>query len=74
MPKRRERGSGQNCDTRFLGNNDKSKGCRQKIKQYICRHCPNKREGGQPHFKKIKRNNFLTKVGEGGCHKSYCQK
>ena len=30
--------------------------------------------GGQPHFKKIKRKDFLTKVGEGGGHKIYCQK
>ena len=30
--------------------------------------------GGQPHFKKLKRNDFLTKVGEGGGHKTYCQK
>ena len=30
--------------------------------------------GGQPHFKKLKRNEFLTKVGEGGGHKTYCQK
>ena len=30
--------------------------------------------GGQPHFKKIKRNEFLTKVGEGGGHKTYCKK
>ena len=29
---------------------------------------------GQPHFKKLKRNDFLTKVGEGGGHKTYCQK
>ena len=28
------------------------------------------REGGQPHFKKFKRNVFLTKVGEGGGHKT----
>ena len=43
-------------------------------KGYIQRHCPNTREGGQPHFKKLKRNDFLTKVGEGEGHKTYCQK
>ena len=32
------------------------------------------REGGQPHFKKLKRDVFLTKVGEGGGHKTHCQK
>ena len=32
------------------------------------------REGGQPHFKKLKRDVFLTKVGEGGGHKTYCQR
>ena len=46
----------------------------KKKKQYIYRHCPNRRGGGQPHFKKLKRNDFLTKVGEGGGHKTYCQK
>ena len=46
----------------------------QKKTQYIYRHCPNRRGGGQPHFKKLKRNDFLTKVGEGGGHKTYCQK
>ena len=30
--------------------------------------------GGQPHVKKLKRNEFLTKVGDGGGHKTYCQK
>ena len=30
--------------------------------------------GGQPHVKNWKRNEFLTKVGEGGGHKTYCQK
>ena len=30
---------------------------------------PNRREEGQLHFKKLKRNNFLTKVGEGGVTK-----
>ena len=39
-------------------------------KQYIYRHCPNRREGGQPHFKKLKINDFLTKVGVGGGHKN----
>ena len=28
--------------------------------------------GGQPHVKNLKRNEFLTKVGEGGGHKTYC--
>ena len=46
----------------------------KKKKQYICWHCPNRREGGQPHVKKFKWNNFLTKVGEGGGHTTYCQK
>jgi len=32
------------------------------------------RGGGQPHVKNLKRNEFLTKVGEGGGHKTYCQK
>ena len=32
-------------------------------------HCPKGREGGQPHFKELKRNEFLTKVGEGGITK-----
>ena len=45
----------------------------KKTKQYIYRHCPNRRGGGQPHFKKLKRNDFLTKVGEGGGHKKYCR-
>ena len=53
---------------------DNNKGCRQKRKQYIYRHCPNRREGGQPHFKKLKRHDFLTKVREGGGHQTYCQK
>ena len=43
-------------------------------KQYIYIHCPNRRGGGQPHFKKLKRNDFLTKVGEAGGHKKYCQR
>ena len=30
--------------------------------------------GGQPHVKNLKRTEFLTKVGEGGGHKIYCQK
>ena len=38
------------------------------------KNCPNRREGGLPHFKKLKRDDFLTKVGEGGGHKTYCQK
>ena len=38
-------------------------------KQYIYRHCPNSREGGQPHFKKFNRKDFLTKVGRGRDHK-----
>ena len=37
-------------------------------KHFIKRHCPKKREGGQPHFKKLKRNIFLIKVGKGGDH------
>ena len=37
-------------------------------------HCTNRREGGQPDFKKLKRNDFLPTVGEGGGHKTYCQK
>ena len=41
-----------------------AKGCRQKNKQYIYRHCPNSREGGQPHFKKFKRNDFFDKSWE----------
>ena len=32
---------------------------------------PNRREEGQLHFKKLKRNNFLTKVGEGGVTKHF---
>ena len=45
-------------------------GVTSKKKQYICGHCPYRREGGQPHVKKFKWNNFLTKVGEGGGHKN----
>ena len=56
-----------------MGQKD-SLGVTSKKKQYICRHCPNRRGGGQPHVKKLKRNDFLTKVGEGGGHKTYCQK
>jgi hypothetical protein len=37
-----------------------------KKKQYIYRHCPNRRGRGQTHFKKLKKIDFLTKVGEGG--------
>ena len=29
-------------------------GVPSKKKQYICGHCPNRREGGQPHVKKFK--------------------
>ena len=29
---------------------------------------------GQPHFKNLKINDFLTKVREGGVHKTICQK
>ena len=42
----------------------------QKKKQYIYRHCPNRRGGGQTHFKKLKKIDFLTKVGEGGVNKT----
>ena len=42
--------------------------------KYIERHCPNRREEGQPQFKKLKRKDFLTKVGEGGGRRTYCQK
>ena len=49
-------------------------GVPSKKNQYIYRHCPNRREGGQPHFKKIKNEYFLTKVAGGGGHKTYCQK
>ena len=51
----------------------KLRGNLQKKKQYIQRHRPNRREGGQQNFKKLKRDDFL-KVGEGGGHKTYCQK
>ena len=50
------------------------RGAVQKKTQYIYRHCPNRREGGQPHFKELKRNDFLIKVEEGGGHKTHCQK
>ena len=30
------------------------RGAVKKKKQYICGHCPNRREGGQPHVKKFK--------------------
>ena len=52
------------------GKGSKNKG----EKQYIYRHCPNRREGGQPHLKKLKRNDLLTKVGERGGHKTDCRK
>ena len=53
-----------------LASLDLLRGDVQKKKQYIYRHCPNRRGGGQSHFKKLKRNDFLTKVGEGGGHKT----
>ena len=33
-------------------------GIPSKKQQYIKRHCPNRTEGGQPHFKRLKRNDF----------------
>ena len=33
--------------------------------QKIQRHCPYRRGGGQPHFKKVKRNDFFDKSWRG---------